>query len=114
MEGKNGMDLFECQRCGICCRWPGHVLLTDEDVTRMAAATGLSEDSFIEQYTELASNRRQLTLTEYSDGRCIFLREEGCLFYDARPGQCRNFPHTWRVSSGCPALEALDKSQLKR
>ncbi|MBL7016437.1 MAG: YkgJ family cysteine cluster protein [Kiritimatiellales bacterium] len=105
---------FICQRCGVCCRWPGHVLLTSGDVSRMAAATGLSETDFIDRYTQLASNRRQLSLTEYPDGRCIFLTEEGCEFYDARPEQCRNFPHTWRVAEGCPALEALDKSRVKR
>ncbi len=80
----------------------------------MAAATGLPETEFIDRYTMLASNRRQLSLTEYPDGRCIFLKKEGCAFYDARPEQCRSFPHTWRVSEGCPAVEALDKSWLKR
>jgi len=105
---------FVCRKCGVCCRWTGHVLLTEEDITRMAAAAGLSEDEFIERYTVLASNRRQLSLAEHSDGRCVFLVENGCEFYDARPDQCRSFPHAWRVDSGCPALEALDKSQLKR
>jgi len=98
----------------MCCRWTGHVLLTSTDISRMAAATGLSETEFIDRYTHLASNRRQLSLTEYPDGRCIFLTEEGCAYYEARPEQCRNFPHTWRVSEGCPALEAMDKNQLKR
>lgn len=80
----------------------------------MAVAAELSEDEFIERYTVLASNRRQLSLAERSDGRCVFLAGNACGVYDARPDQCRSFPHTWRVDSGCPALEALDKSQLKR
>lgn len=111
-DSKN--KVFICQQCGTCCRWPGHVLLTEEDLVRMAVATDLSVEEFIERYTILASNRRQLSLAEHSDESCVFLKEEGCQFYDARPDQCRNFPHTWRVDSGCPALEALDKSQLKR
>ncbi len=80
----------------------------------MALAVDLSETEFIDRYTGLASNRRQLSLTEHPDGRCIFLAEQGCTVYEARPEQCRSFPHTWRVSEGCPALEALDKNQLKR
>ncbi len=114
MTEQSGKRSFKCQRCGICCRWPGHVLLTDEDITRMAAATGLTEDEFIERHTLLAVNRQQLSLAEHSDGRCIFLEETGCAFYEARPAQCRNFPHTWRVSEGCPALEELDKNGDKR
>lgn len=109
-----GNKCFVCQQCGTCCRWTGHVLLTEEDIVRLAAALEFSVDEFLEHHTVLASNRRQLSLAEHSDGRCVFLDEAGCRFYDARPDQCRNFPHTWRVDSGCPALEALDKSQLKR
>ena len=90
------------------------MLLTCADVSRMALAVDLSETEFIDRYTGLASNRRQLSLTEHPDGRCIFLAEQGCTVYEARPEQCRSFPHTWRVSEGCPALEALDKNQLKR
>lgn len=104
---------FKCQRCGRCCRWSGHVLLANADISRLAAATGLTEEMFIEQYTALATNRRQLSLTEHPDGCCVLLTDEGCAFYEARPAQCRTFPHTWRVSEGCPALEAMDKSELK-
>ncbi|MBI9021270.1 MAG: YkgJ family cysteine cluster protein [Verrucomicrobia bacterium] len=113
MNGKEEQG-FICQKCGICCRWEGHVLLTGEDIHRLAAATELSEKEFIERYTILAANRRQLSLSEHPDGRCIFLKENGCAVYDARPEQCRSFPRTWRVAEGCPALEELDKNQLKR
>ena len=108
------LDGFVCSRCGACCRWSGHVLLTTEDVARFSRALALSEEAFIERYTELASNRRQLSLTEHSDGRCVFLKEDGCEFYEARPEQCRTFPHGWRVAEGCPVLDEMDKNQLKR
>jgi uncharacterized protein len=98
---------FQCRRCGACCRWPGHVLLTDTDISRLAGTLNLNEDRFIGQYTVLASNRRQLSLAEHEDGRCVFLANDACAVYDARPEQCRNFPHTWRVTAGCPALDAL-------
>jgi len=80
------------------------VLLTREDITRLAAATGLSEEALIEHHTILATNRRQLSLAEHTDGRCVFLGENGCELYDARPDQCRHFPQTWRVAEGCPAF----------
>ena len=114
MTGQESDCLFKCQQCGTCCRWPGHVLLTDGDIARLAVAIGLSEEAFVEQYTVLASNRRQLSLADHSDGRCIFLQQDGCALYAVRPQQCRAFPHGWRVSEGCPALDELDKNRVKR
>ena len=109
MSAGNLYKEFNCQQCGICCRWTGHVLLTDADITRLAAAVELSEDELIERYTVLAVNRRQLSLTEGEDGGCIFLEDTQCAQYDARPEQCRSFPHAWRVAEGCPALDLLNK-----
>lgn len=108
------MDLkkrsFKCQQCGTCCRWSGHVLLTDADITRLATAAGLSEEQFIARYTVLAANRRQLSLADSPDGSCILLESGRCSLYDARPAQCRDFPYGWRVAEGCPALDALNQT----
>ncbi len=101
---------FKCQQCGACCRWSGHVLLIDTDITRLAAAAGLSEEAFIARYTELAANRCQLSLTNAPDGSCILLKENRCSLYKARPDQCRDFPFGWRVAEGCPALDAPDET----
>ena len=108
---------FKCQQCGTCCRWSGHVLLTEADIARLSAAAGLSEEDFIGRHTVLAANRRQLSLSDGPDGSCILLKEDRCTFYEARPDQCRDFPHGWRVAEGCPALDPLDKikrTQFKR
>lgn len=91
---------FVCTGCGDCCRWPGHVLLMDADITRLASTLGLDEPAFIARHARLASNRVQLSLIEASDGSCEFLRDGRCTVYDARPQQCRDFPHLWRVD-GC-------------
>ena len=96
---------FKCKKCGTCCRWSGHVLLTDTDVARLSQAAGLPDEAFIEQYTILASNRRQLSLADHPDGSCILLEDGQCLLYEARPAQCRDFPHGWRVAEGCPGLD---------
>lgn len=101
---------FKCQQCGTCCSWSGHVLLTDVDITRLAVAAELSEEDFITHYTVLATNRCQLSLADALDGSCVLLKKGRCTFYEARPAQCRDFPHGWRVAEGCPALKALDKT----
>jgi len=96
---------FECRQCGTCCRWTGSVLLTEKDITTLAVATGLDELLFIHDYTQLAPNRRQLALVDKDDGSCVFLERKRCRWYEARPEQCRTFPHAWRVAQGCPALD---------
>ena len=101
---------FNCQQCGACCHWSGHVLLTEADILRLAVAAGLSEEQFIDRYTILASNRCQLSLADDPSGSCILLKGSRCSFYEVRPDQCRDFPNSWRVAEGCPALEAMDKT----
>lgn len=104
MEIPANRSPFECRRCGACCRWPGHVLLEPDDISRLALAAALSEEEFISRYTALARNRRQLTLAERPDGGCILLEGSTCRHYSARPNQCREYPHGWRDTSGCPGM----------
>ncbi|MEI7851794.1 MAG: YkgJ family cysteine cluster protein [Kiritimatiellales bacterium] len=101
---------FKCQQCGACCRWSGHVLLTETDIARLAVAAGLSEETFISRYTVLAANRSQLSLADGPNGSCALLKDGLCTLYEARPAQCRDFPQGWRVAEGCPALKARDKT----
>ena len=59
---------------------------------------------FIQRHTALAKNRAQLSLMEQASGACCFLNPDNtCCVYTARPQQCRDFPHGWRVA-GCPAV----------
>ncbi len=101
------LKAFTCTGCGDCCRWSGSVLLTDRDITQLAAHLGVSESEFIEHHTRLAPNRIQLALLDKGDDRCAFLENDRCSIYQARPEQCRSFPFTWSVPEGCPALDAL-------
>ena len=97
-------ESFTCRQCGACCRWPGSVLLGDDDVAALAASLGLLPKEFIDRHAALARNRAQLTLKEQPGGACEFLDESGhCRVYAARPAQCRDFPAAWHVS-GCPAV----------
>lgn len=84
------------------------MLVTDEDVARLAEVLRLSEEEFIDRYAILASNRRQLSLAEHPDGCCIFLEGTHCRHYAARPAQCRKFPDGWHDTSGCLARDKTD------
>ena len=104
LGGASGYPDFACRRCGACCRWAGSVLLDAADVAAAAQALGMGEEEFIDRHTALARNRVQLTLREKADGSCELLEADGrCRIYEARPRQCREFPHGWAVD-GCPGL----------
>jgi Fe-S-cluster containining protein len=98
---------FKCSGCGACCRWGGSVLLTEDDILRMASHLELSEQDFIDTHTRLAPNRKQLALLDQADGSCAFLKGDQCSVYEARPEQCRTFPYAWSVPQGCPELDKL-------
>ena len=90
------MPIFlECQRCTACCRWPGQVRLSAEEITRLAAFKSLTEHDFIQQFTRLRPDRQGLALKEQSDGACIFLEGENCAVQPVKPRQCREFPNLW-------------------
>jgi len=106
-------EIFVCLKCGTCCRWPGHVLLTSNDINTLSEALSISEAQFIEEHTVLAANRSQLSLAENADGSCRFLTPDNkCKIYEARPKQCRDFPYEWRVK-GCPSLDSISKHATK-
>lgn len=86
---------LECQRCGACCRWPGEVRLTGEELSKLAGFKGLSEQDFIEQHTRLRKDRRGLALKEQPDGSCIFLDGNNCTVQPVKPQQCKEFPSRW-------------------
>ena len=87
---------LQCQRCTACCRWPGQVRVSEEEIRRLAGFLGLSEEAFIQRYTRLAANRRGLALVEATDGGCIFLEGRDCRVQPVKPQQCRDFPNLWQ------------------
>jgi Fe-S-cluster containining protein len=99
---------FRCQRCGACCRVPGYVALAPGEPEAIAAFLGLDIYAFTARYTALTFNRRDLSLVEGEDGRCVFLQDDNaCRIQPVKPAQCRGFPFLWTspgLARVCPAL----------
>jgi Fe-S-cluster containining protein len=90
------MPIFlECQRCTACCRWPGQVRLTDEEIARLATFKEISEHEFIQRFTRLCSDRHGLALQEKPNHECIFLEGDDCSVQPVKPQQCKDFPNLW-------------------
>jgi hypothetical protein len=87
---------FACTRCGNCCTGaPGTVLVTPEEIERLAAAVELDVDAFRAIYTRRISGEA-ISLREKADGACVLYDpEQGCTVYRSRPRQCETFPF-WR------------------
>lgn len=86
---------YDCQRCTACCRWPGQVRVSTEEITRLAAHFGMTEYDFIQQFTRLTADRRGLALLDQADGSCVFLEGRDCRVQPVKPRQCRDFPNRW-------------------
>jgi uncharacterized protein len=100
---------YLCQRCGNCCRWPGDVIVTEEEVRAIAAHVGMSEENFIQQRTRLSANRRHLSIIEKADGSCHYLEGQNqCLIQPVKPAQCKGFPNAWRFDGWREKCEAIE------
>ena len=86
---------YECQRCTACCRWPGQVKLTQEEITEIARFLDMSEEDFIQTHTRLNTSRSGLALMDQANGACIFLDGDLCRIQPVKPQQCRDFPNLW-------------------
>lgn len=83
---------FKCTGCGKCCTGsPGYVYLSDTDLSRLAAHFSLSEAEFAKKYVRLVEGHHAL-IDRPGSGDCIFLKDNQCTAYEARPVQCKTFP----------------------
>ena len=82
---------FKCTGCGKCCTGsPGYVFLSEMDLDRLAEHFQLTPREFAEKYTRLVDG--QYALTDQPNTDCVFLKDNRCTVYEARPVQCKTFP----------------------
>lgn len=99
---------YLCQRCTACCRWPGFVRVTEEEISAIAGHLGMNEEGFIQEYTRLRPNRGGLALIDREDGACFFLNGNECSIQSVKPQQCKDFPNSWNFPGWrdiCKAIE---------
>jgi uncharacterized protein len=88
---KDGLK-FKCTHCGKCCTGSnGFVFLSPRDLLFLSREMKMSVQEFIDSYTRIVDGQICLLDAPNSD-RCIFLKDNQCSVYSARPIQCRAFP----------------------
>lgn len=89
---KEGLK-FQCTGCGKCCTGEdGYVFLNEEDLERLASFHSLSLSDFSRRFCRFVEGKLALLDLPRSGGDCVFLKENKCSVYEARPTQCRTFP----------------------
>ena len=99
---------YLCQRCTACCRWPGFVRVSAEEIRAIANYLGMDEARFIQDYTRLRPNRVGLALIDQEDGACFFLKGNDCSLQEVKPQQCKDFPNGWNFPGWREVCEAIE------
>jgi len=99
---------YQCQRCGNCCRWPGDIWVTEEDITAIARFIGREETDLVENFTRLTANRQGLSLVDKPNGECVFLDGNECTIQPVKPKQCGGFPNDWKFPGWRDLCEAIE------
>ena len=83
---------FKCTGCGKCCTGsPGYVFLSPDDFQNLATHLSLSHEEFAANFTYKVDDKISL-IDRPGSSECVFLKNNQCSVYEARPVQCRTFP----------------------
>jgi Fe-S-cluster containining protein len=84
---------WSCTACGKCCRGPGVVYFTEEDLKNIRSRLGLSDAQWEQLYTRLIQKKKNGLFLHQTAKSCALLGRDGrCTVYEVRPLQCRTFP----------------------
>ena len=120
-------ELFECRKCGDCCKGFGGTYLTREDIEAISRYIGFNAEKFVFRYCSFSG--AQPVLAQRSDGYCIFW-DNLCTIHPVKPRMCRKWPfiesilvdaENWLImADSCPgihtdvAVDAVQKYVKKK
>jgi Fe-S-cluster containining protein len=87
-------DQIDCTKCANCCR-EGEAGVTPRDIEKLSKFIGVTREEFREQFTMRASDN-ELILKRSEGTGCVFLKDNLCTVYEARPRSCADYPHLVR------------------
>ena len=88
---QEAFGIVDCTRCANCCRTL-RIIVTDEDIPRIAGHLGMAPDEFITTYLERDEEKGHYRVRTTP---CPFLGDDSkCTIYEVRPEKCRGYPFT--------------------
>ncbi|HUX84132.1 MAG TPA: YkgJ family cysteine cluster protein [Chitinophagaceae bacterium] len=89
---QEAFSCINCRQCANCCKTISPRFKTP-DIKRIARNLGIRESELIQRYLKLDEEGDYVVQST----PCPFLGEDlSCTIYEARPGDCRNYPYTDR------------------
>jgi len=82
-------DIFNCQKCGDCCRGYGGTFVTKEDIENIARYIHADLQSFVKEYCQMSGSRP--VLAQGQNGYCVFW-DGVCTIHPVKPRMCRCWP----------------------
>ena len=84
---------IDCTTCANCCRVT-EVGITERDIEKLAKFLGMTKTEFVRDSTQPAESGE--LILKRTEAGCVFLKDNLCTVYEARPQNCANFPHLVR------------------
>jgi len=114
--------LFNCRKCGACCKGYGGTYLFDNDIEVISRYIDSDPKRFVDQFCNLSGNRP--VLAQRKDGYCIFW-DQLCTIHPVKPLMCRKWPYlesilidstNWLImADSCPGIQPdVDMKTLEK
>jgi Fe-S-cluster containining protein len=107
----NPDTIFDCRRCGDCCKGYGGTYITRADIEAISCYIGTDPQKFVTDYCQLSGRRP--VLAQRTDGYCIFW-DKLCTIHPVKPLMCRRWPflesllvdsNNWKImADSCPGI----------
>ncbi len=105
-------DIFECEKCGECCKGYGGTFVSARDIEAISAFIGEDPGRFTVKYCRLSGGKP--LLAQGPDDFCVFRIEKICSIHPVKPRMCEAWPFiesvladvgNWRaMASACPGI----------
>ena len=82
---------FNCQQSGNCCRCPGFVYASQEELQKMAKEKNLELETFKKHIVRTHQGWPVIASKSHRQ-TCFLDTQNRCTVYKARPKQCRTYP----------------------
>lgn len=104
---------FDCATCANCCK-EVDTSVTDQDIQRLAAALGLSQEDFRSRYIDGQVSPEEcdgdVVLWRMRSRPCPFLKDNKCIVYEARPDECRGYPYLFEPKFSFRTLGMIERT----